>query len=102
MIIRPAREPDLPGFLKLAAQVENWFGPMVEDPGFRRAVERHIRFSTALVAGSPEMLGGLLFGGRAPIHHVSWIVVAERARGKGAGRALMREALRRFVRPPAT
>ncbi|MGW8982238.1 GNAT family N-acetyltransferase [Streptomyces parvus] len=48
--IRPARDGDLDGFLTLAAQVEHWFGPMVEEPGFHRAVEAHIRTGAALIA----------------------------------------------------
>ncbi|WP_218129089.1 hypothetical protein [Nonomuraea maritima] len=33
MIVGLAAEHDFPGFLGLAAQVEHWFGPMVEQPG---------------------------------------------------------------------
>ncbi len=66
MTVRPARERDFPGFLDLAAQVEEWFGPMVEEPGFHDAVREHIAASRALVAPSsgPDLLGGLLFGER--------------------------------------
>lgn len=104
MIVRLAQEEDLAGFIGLAAQVEDWFGPMVGDPGFHRAVADHIRRSAALVAVSSDadLVGGLLFGAKAPAHHVHWLVVAERARGTGAGRALMAEATRRFVRGPGT
>ncbi|MFJ4839118.1 GNAT family N-acetyltransferase [Streptomyces sp. NPDC088746] len=104
MIVRRAREEDLAGFIALAAQVEDWFGPMVEEPGFHRAVEDHIRRSAALVAVSSdgETVGGLLFGAGAPVHHVHWLVVTEKARGTGAGRALMADALRRYVRGPGT
>ncbi|GGZ02951.1 GNAT family N-acetyltransferase [Streptomyces poonensis] len=103
MIVRLAKEQDFPGFLGLAAQVEHWFGPMVEDTGFHDAVRRHIRRSTALVAASaePDLLGGLLFGTKAPTYHVHWLVVSEQARGRGVGRALMAEAMRRWVRSPA-
>ncbi|MEU3661343.1 GNAT family N-acetyltransferase [Streptomyces sp. NPDC032940] len=106
MIVRLAGEHDLPSFLGLAAQVEHWFGPMVNEPGFHSAVEDHIHRSMALIAAEPEpsgqVVGGLLFGVRAPVHHVHWLVVSERARGSGAGRALMTEAVRRFVRGPGT
>ncbi|MFC4118140.1 GNAT family N-acetyltransferase [Nonomuraea zeae] len=107
MIVRLAAEQDFPGFLALAAQVEGWFGPMVEDPGFHEAVRRHIRRSAALVAVSPDagLAGGLLFGPgseNGPVHHVHWLVVSERVRGQGAGQALMAEAMRRFVRGPGT
>lgn len=49
-MVRLADEQDMPGFLDLAGQVERWFGPMVDDPGFRAAIGRHIRRATALVA----------------------------------------------------
>lgn len=103
VIVRLAREQDLPGFLDLAAQVEHWFGPMVADPDFHSAVAQHIRRSTALVAvAGPALLGGLLFGAQAPTYHVHWLVVSEQARGKGAGRALMADAVRRFVQGPGS
>ncbi|MET9552170.1 GNAT family N-acetyltransferase [Streptomyces sp. NPDC006645] len=113
MNIRLAREGDLSGFLALAAQVEQWFGPMVDDPGFREAVVAHIRDAKALVAveqpaatadetAEPPLLGGLLFGSGASIHHVHWLVVSERARGRGVGAALMGEATKRFVTGPGT
>ncbi|GAA4513248.1 GNAT family N-acetyltransferase [Actinoallomurus oryzae] len=105
MIVRPALEQDAPGFVELAAQVEHWFGPMVNEPGFRAAVHRHIRRATALVAVSStraDLLGGLLMGAKPPTHHVHWLVVSEHARGQGVGRALMADALRRFVHSPAT
>ncbi|MEU7409670.1 GNAT family N-acetyltransferase [Streptomyces sp. NPDC042638] len=105
MIIRVAQERDLPGFLGLAAQVEHWFGPMVDDPGFSRAVAENIRAATALVAqdrDSSGLLGGLLFEAAAPVHHVHWLVVSQAARGRGVGRALVSDAVRRFVRGPGT
>lgn len=122
MLVRLAQERDFPGFLRLAAQVEDWFGPMVEDAGFHEAVHEHIRRRAALVAvpsdpgpegpdpdpdpeaGTP-LLGGLLFGPdtgpTAPVHHVHWLVVSQQARTGGVGRALMRDAMRRWVRGPA-
>ncbi|OIK26964.1 GNAT family N-acetyltransferase [Streptomyces malaysiense] len=103
-LVRPARDPDLPGFLSLAAEVEHWFGPMVDDPGFTEAVRRGVGRGTALVAeaASGDLLGALLFGGNPPVHTVHWLVVTERARGTGVGRALLADAIHRFVRPPAT
>ncbi|MFF9183577.1 GNAT family N-acetyltransferase [Streptomyces misionensis] len=102
-VIRLARDTDLPAFLALAAEVEHWFGPMVDDLGFTDAVLRGAAGGTALVAEGPGgPLGALLFGGTAPVHQVHWLVVSERARGTGVGRALLAESLRRFVRSPAT
>jgi hypothetical protein len=39
MIVRLASEQDAAGFIVLAGQVEHWFGPMVDDPGFRAAID---------------------------------------------------------------
>lgn len=104
--VRPARPGDLPGFLALAAEVEHWFGPMVAEPRFHRAVGRSIEAGLATVAEDDRgLLGGLLFGtddAEPPLHHLHWLVVAARARGTGLGRALVEDALRRHVRPPAT
>lgn len=106
--IRPAREGDLDGFLSLASQVEHWFGPMVEEPGFHRAVNAHIRDGAALIAettepaAAPGPVGGLLFGTAPPTYHVHWLVTAAHCRGAGVGRLLMAEAMRRYVRGPGT
>ncbi|WP_424641953.1 N-acetyltransferase family protein [Embleya sp. AB8] len=105
MIVRPGYEADRSGFVALAAEVEHWFGPMVEEPGFHAALDEHLREGRALVVpadvGRPP-LGGLLFGSAPPVHHVHWLVVSERARGRGVGRALMAEATRRFGPGPGT
>jgi GNAT superfamily N-acetyltransferase len=102
VIVRLADEQDVPGFLQLAGQVEHWFGPMVDDPGFCAAVGRHIRRAMALVAvgDGADLLGGLLFGAKPPVYQVHWLVVSGRVRGQGVGRALMAEAMRRFVTGP--
>lgn len=72
---------------------------MVEEPGFHDAVLGHIRRGVALVAVSGGgVVGGLLFGGEAPVFRVHWLVVSAGARGQGVGQALMAEAERRFVR----
>jgi ribosomal protein S18 acetylase RimI-like enzyme len=101
MMIRPAAEQDAPGFIALARQVEHWFGPMADEPGFRAALERHIRRATALAAAEGAGLpGGLLFSASPPAYHLRWLVVSEHARGQGIGRALVAEAMRRFVTGP--
>ncbi|GAA0954044.1 GNAT family N-acetyltransferase [Nonomuraea longicatena] len=104
MSVRLARPEDVPGLLRLAAQVEHWFGPMVDEPGFHDALHAHIRDSMALVAESsgPDLLGGLLFGAEPPVYHVHWCVVSAQARGTGVGRSLMDAAVDAYVRTPGT
>jgi hypothetical protein len=82
VIARLARREDLPGLLQLAGEVEQWFGPMVDDDGFKAAVMRNIGRGTALVVDAHQvsgLLGGLLFGASSPIYHIRWLVVAEHA-----------------------
>ncbi|MCK1798504.1 GNAT family N-acetyltransferase [Streptomyces sp. XM4193] len=103
MIVRTAREQDFPGFLDLAAGVEQWFGPMVGEPGFHRAVRAHVELGTALVAvadhaPSSPLLGGLLFGVEPPTLRLHWLVVSGAARGRGVGRALVDGATNRLHR----
>jgi GNAT superfamily N-acetyltransferase len=103
VIVRLARAQDTAGFLHLAGQVEQWFGPMVGEPGFHQALDSHVRTGMALVAESGAgILGGMLFGVDEPIYHVHWLVISAQARGMGAGRALVDYAIKKFVRPPAT
>jgi ribosomal protein S18 acetylase RimI-like enzyme len=105
MIVRVAREEDTLGFNELAGEVEHWFGPMVGEPGFSSVLARKIRQGTALAAVSDDgasLLGGLLFTAKPPAYHVRWLVVSAGVRGNGIGRALMADAMRRFVTAPGT
>ena len=104
MIVGPAEEQRAPGFLSPAAQIEQRFSPMVADAGFRTSLEDHLRQSRALdaTAAGGGLSGGLLFGPGTRAHRVHRPVVGKRARGTGAGRALVDDAIRRWVRGPAT
>lgn len=94
-----ATAADVPGILALAGEVEHWFGPMVAEPGFHRALDKHIADRRALVAfGAAEApLGAVLFGGASPRFAVHWLVVSGRARGAGVGRALMAAVAERWA-----
>jgi GNAT superfamily N-acetyltransferase len=103
MMVRLARKQDLGGFLDLAAQVEQWFGPMVKDSAFHSAINKNIQRGTALVAVSgPDVVGGLLFSSKPPIYCIRWLVVSAKLRREGVGRALVADATRRFVQGPGT
>jgi hypothetical protein len=63
--VTPATPEDIDGFLLLAAEVENWFGPMVDDPDFHAVLRKNIERGTALVVRAPNgtsLLGGMLTG----------------------------------------
>src|SRR4051794_9130301 len=101
MNVAPASPEDMTGFLSLAAEVEDWFGPMVANPEFRAALEKNIRRGTALVvrAAGTGLLGGLLTGGQPPTYRLNWLVVAAAARGRGIGNSLVNHAINRLQRP---
>ncbi|WP_350275284.1 GNAT family N-acetyltransferase [Kribbella sp. HUAS MG21] len=102
LTVEPAQAADVPGMLALAGEVEHWFGPMVEEPGFHRALDEHIADQRALIAydaiaGRTQPLGAVLFGGESPRYAVHWLVVSERARGRGVGRRLMTDVVARLT-----
>ncbi len=92
---------DVDGLLALAAGVEQWFGPMVNDRGFLEALDRNIgRGSAFVVRGQGDrLLGGILTGGRAPSYRINWLVVDEVARRRGVGQALVDHVIGRCRRP---
>jgi GNAT superfamily N-acetyltransferase len=98
----PARPSDLDGLLRLAAEVEDWFGPMAGDPQFHALLIRKIQRGTALVvraANGTDVVGGLLTGGEPPNYRLDWLVVGVKARGHGVGHALVNYAIEGFRRP---
>lgn len=103
-VVRAERE-DIPAWLVLAAEVEPLFGPMVEEPGFMRALRRNIARGTALCVreadgppGSP-LLGGLLYSPKPPRYTIGWLAVAEAHRRHGIGCALIEHVFRLAARP---
>lgn len=85
---------DGPSWLALVAEVEPLFGPM---PDMRAVIERGMARGTALVTG-PEgaITGGILLSRDDQPHHITWLAVAESARGQGLGAALASAALERW------
>jgi GNAT superfamily N-acetyltransferase len=105
MNIEVATDADFDGFVKLAAEVEHLFGPMVNEVGFQDAVRRNISRGSALMARDSlgAAAGGLLFSHhRHPTCSVRWFVVAEDHRSRGLGEALLADAFLRWVLPPCT
>lgn len=103
-----ATDDDIPAWLTLAAEVEPLFGPMVEEPGFLRALRNNIARGSAYCIrvgdgqpGSPLDAGLLWSESTAPLYKVSWLAVTVSARGQGLGESLVRKVLA-LVTPPAT
>jgi ribosomal protein S18 acetylase RimI-like enzyme len=99
----PAKETDLPAWLRLASEVEHLFGPMADDPDFCRALREAIAEQRAFCvrdtaggrnaeAGSASpLIGGVLISRKS--NAVAWLAVSEADRGQGMGRALLARAL---------
>ncbi|MCX4971115.1 GNAT family N-acetyltransferase [Streptomyces sp. NBC_00654] len=104
----PAVRADLPAWLCLASEVEDLFGPMVDDPQFRAAVERNMERGTALCVHAErevpggELAGGLLMSAHPPRYEISWLAVGGAWRGRGIGELLVRTALRDLTAGPGT
>ncbi|GAA4895946.1 GNAT family N-acetyltransferase [Stackebrandtia albiflava] len=100
-----ADHTDFPGFLALAGEVEHWFGPMVEVPGFHTAVKSAITAGDAFVVRGPSPdrpHGAMLAEGTGDTFHIGWLVVSQTARGGGIGRLLVSALLDRVTTRPAT
>ncbi|GIP36054.1 GNAT family N-acetyltransferase [Paenibacillus sp. J2TS4] len=100
MKIQLAEQEDFPGWLELASEVEELFGPMVDDPNFIQALEKSINRSSAFCVreneGGPgsRLLGGMLFSSsHAPSYKIGWLAVSTHSRNKGVATALLNHIL---------
>ena len=103
MNIRLATHDDFDGIVRLATQVEDLFGPAEGNPEFESIVRRNIDSGVGLVAVIDDVIaGGLLFT-KAGTHlfEIGWLVVDAAYRSQRVGRALLVDALVRWVNPPA-
>jgi GNAT superfamily N-acetyltransferase len=105
MIVVVACEQDILAWLDLTAEVEPLFGPMIDDPGFHRALRKSVARGTAFcvreAGGMPgvPLKGGLLFSPRPPQYTIGWLAVAREWRRCGVGRLLVKHALNLVARP---
>jgi ribosomal protein S18 acetylase RimI-like enzyme len=97
---------DIAEWLKLAAEVENLFGPMVNEPKFLKGLEKTIGLNTAYcvrlndgLLGSP-LLGGLLWSSNPPTYKISWLAVSVKARKQRVATELLNHVFR-LVEAPA-
>ncbi|HPH96112.1 MAG TPA: GNAT family N-acetyltransferase [Anaerolineaceae bacterium] len=105
MIVTLAQPEDIPAWLELAREVEPLFGPMVDDPGFLRALQKNIERGSAFCVrqgdGPPgtALLGGMLFSARPPVYTIGWLAVTRAIRRQGIGDQLMAFAMRGIATP---
>ncbi|MGC9521237.1 MAG: GNAT family N-acetyltransferase [Anaerolineae bacterium] len=95
--VQRATPEDIDAWLQLAAEVEPLFGPMVDDPGFRKALEEAVAEGRALCIressagpGAP-LCGGVIVATRT--NEIAWLAVAAAHRRRGFGGALLAEAI---------
>jgi GNAT superfamily N-acetyltransferase len=97
---------DIPAWIKLAAEVEPLFGPMVNEPSFLSALQRNIARGTAFCVRDSEgnpgvpLIGGLIFSPKPPIYKIGWLVVTQQYRRQGIGKRLVEQSLEVII-PPA-
>jgi ribosomal protein S18 acetylase RimI-like enzyme len=108
MQVSEATMEDFESWLLLAAEVEELFGPMVNEPEFHQVLVRKIARGSAFCVrradgppGTP-LAGGLLLSQHSQRYGISWLVVSAAWRSNGVGKALVRAALRRSVTYPCT
>lgn len=101
-----AQPQDCAAWLELAREVEPLFGPMVNDPGFHRALENNIARGTAYCirvengAADSPLVGGLLFSPKPPTYKIGWLAVSQNYRGQQIGTKLVAHVIQ-LVQPPA-
>jgi ribosomal protein S18 acetylase RimI-like enzyme len=101
-----AQQEDYTPWLALAAEVEDLFGPMVNNPDFQQTLLKNIGRGTAYCIrendGSPgtSLIGGMLFSPKPPIYKISWLVVSQKYQRQGIGQMLVDYGIRQ-VQPPA-
>jgi ribosomal protein S18 acetylase RimI-like enzyme len=106
MQVQSAQPQDYAAWLALAGQVEDLFGPMVNNPDFQQTLLKHLGRGTAYCVrendgppGAP-LLGGLLFSPKPPTYKISWLVVSHRHQRQGLGKILVDHVIA-LVQPPA-
>jgi len=106
IIVQNAQAEDYAAWLRLAAEVEDLFGPMVGEKAFQQTLLKNLRRGTALCVRDQDgpagidLLGGLFYSPKPPIYTISWLAVTQASRRLGIGLKLINAFLER-VRPPA-
>ena len=95
MRVQVAQPEDVEPWLRLAAQVEHLFGPMVNEPGFQSALTRNVERGSAFCVRESDgpagvaLCAGVLFSARPPVYRIGWMAVSQACRRRGLGTALL-------------
>ncbi len=91
---------DFAAWLALAREVEPLFGPMADEAGFQEAIRDAIANKRAFcIRSDPDEKDAYLKGGvviAEETNEIAWLAVAERCRGMGFGRQLLKFAISRL------
>lgn len=91
---------DFDAWMALAREVEYLFGPMVDEVPFQDALRQAISQKTAFcIRADSDGKGHALKGGiviSKESNEIAWLVVSDRHRGKGYGRALLKFAVEKL------
>lgn len=84
---------DIDSWIRLAAEVESLFGPMVDVPEFRDGLIQAMKENRAYgIIVDGKLAGGAIIDTAA--NEILWLAVSTAARGQGIGRSLIGEAIR--------
>jgi ribosomal protein S18 acetylase RimI-like enzyme len=106
MMVQTAHTEDYDAWLRLAAEVEDLFGPMVGEEAFQQTLLKNLQRGTALCVRDQDgpagidLLGGLFYSPKPPIYTISWLAVTQTSRRLGIDLKLVEAFLERVV-PPA-
>jgi ADP-ribose pyrophosphatase YjhB (NUDIX family)/ribosomal protein S18 acetylase RimI-like enzyme len=107
MRVVQAQLDDLPAWLVLARDVEDYFGyPLADAPGYQESVRKNMQRGTAFcvreenAAPGAPLIGGLLLAPRTMKYELSWLAVSPRWRRCGVASTLVQHMLSQIA-PPA-
>lgn len=107
MRVVQAQLDDLPAWLDLARDVEDYFGhELADDPGYQESVRKNIQRGTAYCVREQDappgaaLQGALLLSPRAIKVEINWLAVSPRWRRAGIASALLQHGLN-TITPPA-
>ena len=91
-MIRNLNKYEYTEWLKLAAEVEDLFGPMVDSEEFQTAIRECIENKNAFCVADDGIIKGIIAIDRVN-NEISWLAVSRKFRGNNTGRQLVEKAI---------